>query len=72
MKVYTYSQARQNFSTVLNEAEKEEVLIKRKGGQIFCISVKSTAPSSPFDIPSVKTKANTLDIMKAIKSSRST
>jgi hypothetical protein len=32
MKIYNYSEARQNFSTVLNTALKEEVIITRKDG----------------------------------------
>ena len=36
MTTYTYSQARQNFSTVLNNAKKDgNVIIKRKDGSQF-------------------------------------
>jgi hypothetical protein len=35
MKIYKYSEARQNFSTVLNTALKEEVIITRKDGNRF-------------------------------------
>lgn len=70
MKVYSYSQARQNFASVLDEASKEEVLVKRKGGQVFCITIKQQT-SSPFEVPTVKTQATTKDILKAIKESRS-
>ncbi|MDR3144804.1 MAG: type II toxin-antitoxin system Phd/YefM family antitoxin, partial [Treponema sp.] len=35
MKVYNYSEARQNFSTVLNTALKEEVIITRRDGSKF-------------------------------------
>jgi len=37
MKVYTYSQARQNLSEVLNRSKGEEVLIRRRGGEVFRI-----------------------------------
>jgi len=69
MKVYTYSEARQRFAEVLNIARKEEVIIKRRGGETFAVVFKKT-PKSPFDIPGVKTKATTNDILKAIKDSR--
>ena len=35
MKVYTYSEARQRLSDVLNIARTEEVVIKRRGGKLF-------------------------------------
>ena len=69
MKVYTYSEARQRFAEVLNIAREEEVIIKRRGGETFRIVFKKT-PKSPFDIPGVKTRATTNDILKAIKDSR--
>jgi prevent-host-death family protein len=69
MKVYTYSEARQRFAEVLNIARNEEVIIKRRGGETFTIVFKK-APKSPFDIPGIKTKATTKDILAAIKDSR--
>ncbi len=70
MKVYTYSQARQNLSDVLNRAKSEEVLIRRRGGEVFAI-VPKTSGGSPFDIAGVDTKASTTDILAAVKESRS-
>ena len=69
MKVYTYSEARKRFSEVLNIAREEKVIIKRRGGETFTIVFKKT-PTSPFDIPGIKTKATTKDILEAIKDSR--
>ena len=69
MKVYTYSEARQRFAEVLNIARNEEVIIKRRGGETFTIVFKKAA-KSPFDIPGIKTKATTKDILAAIKDSR--
>ncbi len=69
MKVYTYSEARQRFAEVLNIARKEEVIIKRRSGETFSIVFKKN-PKSPFDIPGIKTKATTKDILEAIKDSR--
>ena len=70
MKVYTYSEARQHFSKVLDIARKEEVVIKRRGGETFSLVYKKTA-KSPFDVPGVKTSATTKDILEAVKDSRS-
>lgn len=70
MKVYTYSEARQQLSKVLDIARKEEVIIKRRGGEIFSLVSKNT-PRSPFDVPGVKTSATTKDILEAVRESRS-
>jgi prevent-host-death family protein len=69
MKVYTYSEARQRLSEVLNIAREEEVIIRRRGGETFAIVFIKTS-KSPFDIPGIKTKATTKDILEAIKDSR--
>jgi len=69
MKVYTYSEARQRLAEILNIARKEEVIIKRRGGEAFSITYRRTA-KSPFDVPGIKTKATTKDILEAIKESR--
>ena len=70
MKVYTYSEARQRLTEVLNIARTEEVVIKRRGGESFSIIFKKS-PKSPFDVPGIKTAATTNDILEAIKESRS-
>ena len=69
MKKFTYSQARQQLSTVLDTARKEEVVITRRGGESFRLSYK-TAAKSPFDVPGVKTEASTQDILNAVRESR--
>lgn len=69
MKVYTYSEARQKFSAVLDIAKSEEVIIKRRGGDTFKI-IFTKSPKSPFDVPGIKTKATTKDILDAVNESR--
>jgi hypothetical protein len=69
MKVYTYSQARQNLSEVLDIARREEVRIKRRTGDSYSIRYRRDA-ESPFDIAPIKTKASTKDILDAIENSR--
>ena len=70
MKVYSYSQARQPFAEVLDTARNEEVLIRRKGGDVFAVSLRSPQ-KSPFDVPGVKTPATAADILSAIRQVRS-
>ena len=70
MKAYTYSDARKHFSKVLDVAKTEEVLIKRRSGEIFSLTIKKTS-KSPFDLPGIKTKATTKDILEAGRESRS-
>ena len=69
MKVYTYSEARQKLSTVLDIAKSEEVIIKRRGGEGFKV-VFTKPQKSPFDVAGVKTKATTQDILDAVRESR--
>lgn len=70
MKAYTYSDARKHFSKVLDVAKTEEVLIKRRSGEIFSLTIKKTS-KSPFDLPGIKTKATTKNILEAVRESRS-
>jgi len=69
MKVYTYSEARQRLADVLNNAKNEEVIIKRRGSEIFSVVFKKSK-KSPFDVTGINTKASTKDILKAIRESR--
>lgn len=53
MKIYTYSEARQNLSTLLEEAQKEgSVAIRRRDGQTFVIKPELQT-ESPFDVEGV-------------------
>ncbi len=70
MKVYTYSEARQRLSEVLDIARKEKVIIKRRKGETFSIIYKKPT-KSPFDVTGINTKATTQDILDAIRESRS-
>jgi antitoxin (DNA-binding transcriptional repressor) of toxin-antitoxin stability system len=77
MKVYNYSEARQNFSTVLNTALKEEVIIARKDGSKFKLTPiheKQKNTKSPLEtITGIKPNAASLtmgDILDAIREGR--
>jgi hypothetical protein len=70
MKVFTYSEARQNLSRLLQLAQKEEVEIRRKDGSVFSLRAKNRKIKSPFDVSGIKTKATTRDIVDAVRDSR--
>lgn len=70
MKVFTYSEDRQNLSKLLNIAQDEEVEIRRKDGIIFSLKLKKYKAKSPFDIPGIKTKVTSQDILNVIRDSR--
>lgn len=69
MKVYSFSQARQNLSKVLNRAKSEKVFIRRRGGDVFRIAPEKRQ-GSPLDIPSIKTNLKTEDILDIIREVR--
>ena len=74
MKTYNYSEARQNFATVLNTALKEEVIISRKDGSKFrLISMRENKKrgKSPLeDIKGIRANISMDDILDAIRESR--
>jgi prevent-host-death family protein len=74
MKIYNYSEARQNFSTLLNTALKEEVLITRRDGSKFkLVSINENKKELKSPLESIKgINANiTMDeILEAIKQGR--
>ena len=70
MKVFTYSEARQNLSNILVLAQSEEVEIRRRDGAVFSLKAKKRKSTSPFDVPGIKTKATTQDILNAVRDSR--
>jgi hypothetical protein len=69
MKVFTYSEARQNLSKLLQLALNEEIEIRRKDGSVFSLVAKKPI-TSPLDVAGIKTKATTQDILDAVKESR--
>ena len=70
MKIFTYSEARQNLSKLLTIAQKEEVEIRRRDGSTFSLIAKKQKRKSPFDVRGTKTKATTQDILNAVRESR--
>ena len=70
MKVFTYSEARQNFAKLLAMAQKEEIEIRREDGSVFILKSKRGKTRSPFDVPGIKTTATTADVHDAVRESR--
>ena len=70
MKLYTYSDARQQFASVLETASREgKVLIRKRDGSIFAL-VPEPAPVSPFDIDGISTDVPTSEIVSTLREER--
>jgi len=70
MIVYTYSEARQNLASLLEQAAKEgEVRIKRKDGQVFVVKLQPRV-DSPLDVDSVELGITTAEIVQFIQEGR--
>ena len=70
MKVYSYSEARQQFAEVLNRARREgEVEIRRRDGQVFILRPTASA-GSPLDVPGVSTDLSRDEIVGLVRESR--
>ncbi len=72
MKVYTYSAARAKLAAVLEESRSEEVIIKRRKGELYVVAPKAAPLRSPFDIPTsgLKTSVTPNDIVGMVRESR--
>ncbi|MFN8485655.1 MAG: type II toxin-antitoxin system Phd/YefM family antitoxin [Anaerolineae bacterium] len=70
MKVYTYSEARQNFAEVLEEARRHGAAqIRRRDGTTFLITVEQ-AGGSPLDVEGVDTGITADEILAFIRDGR--
>jgi PHD/YefM family antitoxin component YafN of YafNO toxin-antitoxin module len=70
MKVYTFSEARQNFATVLENAQKEgAVRITRRDGRMFTIQPVLDS-QSPLAVKAVRLKLSRDEIVGAIREGR--
>jgi len=71
MIVYTYSEARQNFASVLEKAKTEgKVLIKRRDGSSFILSPVSEN-ESPLNVEGINTDVKASEILDILKEVRS-
>lgn len=70
MNVYTYSEARQNLASLLEQAAREgEVRIKRKDGTIFVIKVQPQT-CSPLDVQGLDLGLSSQEILSFIDEGR--
>ena len=70
MDVYTYSEARQNFSTVLDKAEATgKVLIRRKDGRTYALAPERPS-GTPLDVPSIQADVSTREIVTVVRNQR--
>jgi hypothetical protein len=68
--VYTYSNARQNFASLLDEALQEgQVKVKRKDGQVFVIKPERKGGSA-FSVESVALNLTTDEIVGFVREGR--
>jgi hypothetical protein len=70
MKIYTYSKARDNLANILEESKKEEVVIRRRKGDMFSIVPKTGRKRSPFDVIGLRKKISRKEILEALRESR--
>jgi len=70
MKVYSYSEARQQLAELLNRAKREgEVEIRRRDGQLFVVR-PNVSTGSPLDVPGVATELSREEIVGLVRESR--
>ncbi len=70
MQVFTYSEARQKLSSVLDKAEKSgKVLIRRRDGRTFAL-VPEPAAASPLDVPWIDAQVTTEEIVSILRKQR--
>ena len=71
MKSYSYSEARGNFATVLDEAERDgAVEIRRRDGTVFRILPLRKSKASPLDVKGVKLKLSAADLVAVVREGR--
>ena len=61
---------RQILSNLLAIVQKGEIRIRRKDDGSYSLIQKKQKAASPFDIPGIKTKATTQDILESVRDSR--
>jgi hypothetical protein len=70
MKEFTFSEARQQFATVLDQARKHgAVRIRRRDGQLFVLRPE-TQVESPLDVEGIKLDLSEDEIARAIHEGR--
>ena len=70
MKVYSFTEARQHFASLLEEAKKEgAVCIKKRDGEAFYLK-PAESKKSPLDIKGVDLEINSTEIIDIVREGR--
>jgi len=70
MRVYSFTEARQNFASILDEAKNQGVVcIKKRNGEAFYIK-PAKSRKSPLDVKGVNLGITSSEIVDAIRESR--
>jgi hypothetical protein len=70
MKEFTYSKAREQFSSLLDRAKKEgAVRIRRRDGQVFVLRPEKSA-KSPLDVPGINLNLSREEIVQLVRAGR--
>ena len=68
MTTYSYSEARERLSTLLERALMEgQVKLRSRDGRIFIIRPEKLPKTSPFDVRSVKLPISKVDILELLE-----
>lgn len=71
MTTYSYSEARERLSVLLEQALSEgQVKLRSRDGRIFIIRPERLPKTSPFEVQSIKLPISKTDILDAIRESR--
>jgi hypothetical protein len=71
MMVYSYAEARERLSALLERALSEgQVKFRSRDGRVFVIRPERPPKSSPFEVRSIKLPITKLDILEAVRESR--
>jgi hypothetical protein len=71
MKTYNYSEAQRNFSSVLNTALQQDVIIQKRDGSKFkIVPIIEKNNQSPFDVTGIDTDISTEEIIEFLKEGR--
>jgi antitoxin Phd len=70
MGIYTYSEARQNLASVLDEAESTgKVVIRRKDGRTFALTPEKSK-ASPLSVRNIRTRVTTKELVSIVREGR--
>ena len=70
MEIYSYSEARQKLSSVLDQAESTgKVFIRRRDGRTYAL-VPERMSTSPLDVPSVNANISAQEIVAVVRRER--